>query len=283
MILEFIANLFKKMDYDREYFYGKTASVTGAASGVGLALTEELLQSGAAKVVMADISQDRLNEHEKRLKERYGDRVKGIFCDITVEENVQNMINQSAHFFGSRFDLLFNNAGALFTQWFDEASNADWKAAFDLNFYGALYGTRAVLPIMKKQGGGQIINVISGTAFMPMPQWSAYAATKAALNALSVAIRAEYWDDNIKISSATPGTTSTAIFGEGNTPKTAQTPQQSAIRILRGVANNDRIIFGDDADVSGAAYSYRSSRQKIYDKYLLRVARERRKGNSTAI
>ena len=46
------------------------------------------------------------------------------------------------------------NAGALFTRWFDEASNADWKAAFDLNFYAALYGTRAVLPIMKKLGGG---------------------------------------------------------------------------------------------------------------------------------
>jgi NAD(P)-dependent dehydrogenase (short-subunit alcohol dehydrogenase family) len=173
---------------------------------------------------------------------------------------------------------LFNNAGALFARWFDDASNADWKTAFDLNFYGALYGMRAVLPIMKKQGGGQIINVISGTAFMPMAQWSAYATTKAALNALTIALRTEYWDDNIKISSATPGTTATNIFGDSR-PGSAQTPQQSAQRILKGVVNNDRIIFGDDPDVRGARNCFAYYAQRGKDAYLLNVARERRKGN----
>ncbi|NLV57920.1 MAG: SDR family NAD(P)-dependent oxidoreductase [Clostridiales bacterium] len=68
------------MEYDREYFRGKTATVTGAASGIGLALAEELLESNAVKVVMADINRGSLSEHEKRLKAQYGDRVKGIVC-----------------------------------------------------------------------------------------------------------------------------------------------------------------------------------------------------------
>jgi NAD(P)-dependent dehydrogenase (short-subunit alcohol dehydrogenase family) len=276
-------NLLKKKDYNRKYFNGKTAVVTGAASGIGLALAEELLQSDAARVVMADINQDRLREQEKRLKEQYGNRVKGILCDVRSEESVQSLIAQSADFFAGTFDLLFNNAGAVFFEWFDETNNEAWKAAFDLNFYSALYGVRAVLPIMKKQGGGQIINIISGTAFMPMACWSRYCSTKAALNALTMVLRAEYWDDNIKISSATPGTTATAIWDGHETPKTAQTPQQSAIRILQGTVNNDRVIFGDDADAGGAANSYRSSRQQGNDQYLLRIARERRKGNDTAI
>ena len=264
------------MDYDREYFRGKTAVVTGAASGVGLALVEELLQSNAAKAVIADINQENLKKHEARLMEQYGDKVKGILCNVTIEEDVQKLIAESADFFGGRFDLLINNAGAGLSGGFSEMTNADWKTAFDLNFFSALYGIRAVLPIMVKQGGGQIVNVISGIAFVPMPHQTRYAATKAALNALSLSLRTEYWDDNIKISSATPGTTATAIWGGGPVPGFAQTPQQSASRILNGVVNNDRVIFGDDTD---AKLGHNPFGDKL-DQLLLTASRERRKGNT---
>jgi len=270
------------MDFNRDYFNGKTAAVTGAASGIGLALVEELLQCGAAKVVMADINPDNLKKHEARLKEQYGDKIKGILCNVMVEDDVRKFIAESADFFGGfgdRFDLLFNNAGAGFLGSFSDMTNEDWKTAFDLNFYGALYGMRAVLPIMVKQGGGQIINVISGIAFTPMAYQSRYAATKAALNALSLALRAEYWDDNVKISSATPGTTATAIWGSLEVPKIAQASQQSASRILDGVVNNDRVILGDDGDVEGATNCFNPLVKKQIDEYLLNVARERRKGN----
>ena len=67
------------------------------------------------------------------------------------------MIAEAVAFFGDRFNLLFNNAGAGFPGIFGEHTIADWKIAFDLNFYSALYGMRAVLPLMVKQGGEQIL------------------------------------------------------------------------------------------------------------------------------
>jgi len=266
------------MEYDREYFRGKNAVVTGAASGIGLALAEELLESNAAKVVMADINREHLAQQEERLKARHGDRVKGILCDVTGQENVRNLIAASAEFFNGRFDLLINNAGGGFGGYFSDQTDADWKAAFDLNFFSALYGMRAVLPIMLQQGGGQIINVISGVALWPMPYQSRYSATKAALNGLTLALRYEYWDDNIKISSATPGTTATAIFGDMKPPENAQTPRQSASRVLHGVVDNDRVIFGDDPDLKGAKDCFDPMGQRDKDQYFLNVARQRRQG-----
>jgi len=266
------------MEYDKSYFCKKTAVVTGAASGIGLALVEELLQSNASKVVMADINLKQLNEHEKRLQGIYGNKVKGIWCDVTLEENIQHLITESARYFNGTFDLLFNNAGAAFMGAFMEQSNDDWKLAFDLNFFSALYGMRAVLPIMLQQGNGQIVNIISGIAIIPMAYQTRYAATKAALNGLSLALRAEHWDNNIKISSATPGTTATAIFGDMKAPDSAQSPQQSASRILNGVANNVRIIYGDDGDVSCGIHSFHPEAQQAYDEYLIGVTRKRKEG-----
>ena len=267
------------MEYNREYFKGKTAVVTGAASGIGLALIEELLESGALKVVMADINAENLNNHEKRLQEQYSGKVKGILCNVTNEENVKELIALSAEFFGGKLDLLFNNAGAGFTAWFADTTNEHWKAAFDLNFYSALYGMRAALPLMVKQGSGQIVNTISGIAFVPLSAQTLYSATKTALLGLTISLRTEYWDDNIKISVATPGTTATGIWGGGPIPDTAQSPHQSASRILNGVVNNDRIILGDDADAEVFEKCCNPSCQKEMDDMLLRIARERRKGN----
>jgi len=279
---------------DKAYYAGKTAIVTGAASGIGLALIEELLDCGAEKVVLADFNADNLKKHTERLSGRYPGRVKGVLCNVMVEREVADMIAAAADFFGGRVDLLVNNAGAglsgCFTQpsnlpagvegnpMFRVQSNEDWEKAFALNFYGALYGCRAVIPIMQKQGGGQVVNVISGIAFSPMAYQSMYSATKAALNGLTLSLRTEYWDDNIKFSSATPGTTATAIWGDLEVPKTAQTPQQSALRILAGACRNKRVIFGDDSDADGSRTCFHVDCEEFVDEYLIDVARSRRSG-----
>ena len=110
------------MKEDKKYFEGKTAIVTGAASGIGLALIEELLAYGAKKVVIADFNKENLETHTSRLSSQYPGKVKGILCNVTCEDEVKAMIAGAVEFFGGRLDLLINNAGAGFAGFFTAPS-----------------------------------------------------------------------------------------------------------------------------------------------------------------
>lgn len=263
-----------------DYYRDKVAVVTGGASGIGLALAEAMLSYGARRVVLADVNEANLEREAGRLNAPYPGKVLGVRCDVTREEDVAGMIRQAAGFGDGRVDLLFNNAGAGLAGDFDRQSNEDWEKAFALNFYGALYGIRAVLPIMRAQGGGHIVDVISGIAFYPMAFQTRYAATKAALNGLTLALRYELWDEGIRVTSATPGTTATAIWegGAAGAPPGAQTPEQSARTILAGVAENRRLVLGDEGDMNGARTCFAPEAAEGADEYLLDVARRRRQG-----
>jgi NAD(P)-dependent dehydrogenase (short-subunit alcohol dehydrogenase family) len=267
------------MSATSEYYQDKVAVVTGAASGVGLALAETMLSYGAKKVVLADLNDENLKRETARLETAYPGQTLGLHCDVTDEGEVQAMIGKAAEF-GGRIDILFNNAGAGFGGNFDKLTNRHWEKAFALNFYGALYGIRAVLPIMRQQGGGQIVDVISGIAFAPMAQMTQYSATKAALNALTLALRYELWDENIRVSSATPGVTATGIWKASGVPQPprAQSSEQSANTILAGVAKNERLVLGDQDDIFGAKVCFSPEAAASVDDYLLKVARKRRKG-----
>jgi NAD(P)-dependent dehydrogenase (short-subunit alcohol dehydrogenase family) len=223
------------MDASGEYYRDKVAVVTGGASGIGLALAETMLSYGAKNVVLADFNDENLKRETARLNTAYAGKALGLHCNVTKEDDVQGMIRQAADF-GGRIDILFNNAGAGFGGFFDKQTNEDWEKAFALNFYGALYGIRAVLPIMRRQGSGHIVNIISGIAFSPMAQQTMYAATKAALNGLTLALRYELWDENIRVTSATPGTTVTGIWkaGVAEPPPGAQSPSSPRGPSLRG-------------------------------------------------
>jgi NAD(P)-dependent dehydrogenase (short-subunit alcohol dehydrogenase family) len=265
------------MDNASEYYQGKVAVVTGGASGIGLALAETLLSDGAKKAVLADFHDENLQRESARLSSLYADRVLGIHCNVTKEEEVRRMIEKAAEF-GGRIDILFNNAGAGLGGAFDQQTNEDWEKAFALNFYGALYGIRAVLPIMRKQGSGHIVNTISGIALAPMAYQTMYSASKAALNGLTLALRYELWDENIRVTSATPGTVATAIWQGREAPPGTQSPEQSAHAILAGVAKNERLVLGDQQDVKGAKHCFDPEAAALMDEYLLNVARKRRAG-----
>jgi NAD(P)-dependent dehydrogenase (short-subunit alcohol dehydrogenase family) len=268
------------MSETSEYYLDKVAVVTGGASGIGLALAETMLAYGAQRVVLGDFNDANLARETARLNMAHPGQVLGIRGDVTQEEDVKQMIQQAADFGGGRLDLLFNNAGAGFAGDFDQQTNEHWERAFALNFYGALYGIRAALPIMRAQGSGHIVDIISGIAVAPMAYQSMYSATKAALNGLTLALRYELWDENIRVTSATPGTTATAIWKAGNVeaPPGAQSAEQSARRILQGVAQNERLVLGDDVDREGAKNCFNPEAAKVMDDYLLNVARKRRSG-----
>jgi NAD(P)-dependent dehydrogenase (short-subunit alcohol dehydrogenase family) len=132
-----------------EYYQDKVAVITGGASGVGLALAETLLTYGAKRIVLGDVSDENIMRETARLDAIFPNQVLGLHCDVTEEAHVGQMIRQAAEFGDGRVDFLFNNAGAGFAGVFDQQSDSDWNQAFALNFFGALYGIRAVLPIMR--------------------------------------------------------------------------------------------------------------------------------------
>ena len=266
------------MSETEAYYRDKVAVVTGAASGIGLALAETMLSYGAKRVILVDINEANLTRETGRLNAVYSGEALGIRCDVTREEDVKLMIQQAAEFGAGHIDIFFNNAGSGFYGPFDEQTNGDWEKAFALNFYSAVYCIRAALPVMRGQGNGHIVNIISGIALFPMPLQTLYSATKAALNGLTLALRYEYWDENIRVTSATPGTTATAIWGDKGAPPGSQSSEQSARTVLTGVAKNERLVLGDETDTKGARICFNPDSAETIDDHLLNVARKRRRG-----
>jgi len=268
----------------RSYFEDKVAVVTGGASGIGLALGEELLALGARSVVLADRNEEKLQGECARLDAAFPGKVRGLRVDVTDRESVSCLVREAAAFGAGRIDLLFNNAGLGLSKAFDDTTDEDWKFAFDVNFFGALHGIRAVLPVMRAQGGGHIANTASGIVFSPMPYQSMYSATKAALLGLTSSLRSELWDEGIRLSTVIPGTVATPIWDKaGGAPKSAITPQASAQGILKGMAANERIILLTEDDKQGARVGFLPEYGEGVDAYFLEVARKRRSGDMTAI
>lgn len=266
----------------KEYYANKVAVVTGGASGIGLALVEMLLSLDAKAVVMVDINQDKLKQETKRLESLWPEKILGLKVDVTKEQEIVEMIHRAAEFGYGRIDFLFNNAGHGAAKSFDETTEADWKFAFDINFYGALHGIRAVLPIMRAQGGGHIANTASGIGFVHLPYQSMYSASKAALIAMTGSLRYELWDENIRFSAVIPGTVVTPIWA-GTAPDYAITPEESAQGILEGVAANKKVIFVTDKDLDGARTSVNPDLAQYVDEFMINVARKRKNGPIGAI
>lgn len=261
------------------YFENKVAVITGGASGIGLALGEELLMLGAKAVVLADLNEEKLQTECARLNSVYSGKVLGVPTDVTQQERVSLLMQKASEFGAGRIDFLFNNAGLGLMKAFDDTKEEDWKFAFEVNFFSALYGIRAVLPIMRAQGGGHIANTASGIVFSPMPYQSLYSTTKAALMALTSSLRSELWDENIRFSTIIPGTVATPIWDKaGGAPASAITPQESAQGILKGIMANERIIILTEDDKNGAKYNFLPEYGEQVDEYFAHVARQRKAG-----
>ncbi|HWQ09924.1 MAG TPA: SDR family oxidoreductase [Holophaga sp.] len=266
----------------KAFYGGRTAIVTGGASGIGLALAEQLLELGAT-VVIADINEVKLEAEAARLAQRHLGRIFGKRTDIGKVDEVEALVAFGVEK-GGRLDFMFNNAGLGLAKPIDSITPDDWQFAFNVNFYGALHGTLAARRVMRAQGGGgHIANTASGIAFLPMPLQAMYSATKAALHAMTLSLRAECWDEDIFLHSVIPGTVATPIWGDQPAPEGALTPECSARTILEKVKENQRIVFVDPRDMEGAKVSNHPDRQAAMDAYCNRIAAARKAGNVAAL
>lgn len=192
------------MDLER-----RIAVITGAASGIGKEIAIDLAKHGCIDVLV-DIKEEKLAEVLAEVQ-RYAPASTAEVCDVSNNAQVRQMIKTIHERHGS-IDILVNNAGMMIVKFFDELYEDEFNRQMDVNFHGAVSLTRAVIPVMLKQGKGVIINVASVGGKLVVPGTSAYAASKAALYAFSESLYYELKDRGIHVGVVLPGGTRTGIF-----------------------------------------------------------------------
>lgn len=185
---------------------GKVAFVTGAGSGIGLGITRAFVAAGI-RVVLADLRQDRLSQALAAFQASgHGDSVHGVQVDVSDLAAMEAAAMNALHRFG-RIHILVNNAGIGIEGPLSEATAADWGIGMGVNFGGVVNGLQAFLPLLRSHGeSSHIVNTASLAAFVAMPPHLAiYAASKAAVVALSEALRVELAPLGIGVSALCPG------------------------------------------------------------------------------
>jgi len=263
-------------------FKGRCCVVTGAASGIGLALSEALLQSGA-NVFLADMSEKNLAAAAEKFSS-CGARVRTTVVDVSKEDQVRGLIETAAVKHG-KLDYVFNNAGVGWGGEFVETPTDAWRRVIDIDLWSAIYGTLYAAQIMRRQGGGHIVNTASITGIVPFVYESLYSAAKHAVVGLSLTSRYELADSGVRVTVVCPGGVATPIFhmSEAEALKEVTgsiTAADAAERILNGVARNDALIVFPD-NVAAMWRSYWKS-PEAWESGLLAWARGRKASGGLA-
>ena len=231
----------------------KVVIITGASSGIGLA-SAKLLSKNGAKVVLAARSREKLETLSKEIQDSFV-----VVADMTKEEDIKDLIQKTKEHFG-RIDILINNAGQGYDASLENIDTKTFMDVFKLDLLGPVIAMREAIPLMRKQGGGMIINISSGTALMAIPNMSAYSSLKRAIVGFSLTGREELKEDNIKVSVVYPYITLTDF--EKNTIR-EESPEQEwdnddpdfqppdsaeyiAEKILEAIETEEAEIFAHD-------------------------------------
>ncbi len=181
---------------------GKVAAVTGATEGIGRASARQFAREGA-KVAICSRRADKVQETAQEL-EKLGAEALGVSADIGTSDGVEQFIGAVIKRFG-RIDILVNNAGTSMSNPFEKVTDATWQEDFDLKLYGAIRGARLVIPQMKKQGGGRIINITTVGGKQPGANSVPTTVTRAAGLALTKALSKELAPHNILVNTVCIG------------------------------------------------------------------------------
>jgi NAD(P)-dependent dehydrogenase (short-subunit alcohol dehydrogenase family) len=228
---------------------GKVVILTGASSGMGKATAKILAAEGASVVVTAR----RVDKIQQTVDEINADGGKAIAVpsDVSVEADWGKVVNAALEKYG-RIDVLVNNAGSggdgYTSHIGDGFSRESWDNVININLFGTVYGVRAVLPELKKNGGGSIINIDSISAISAMGGPSAYTASKGAVLSLTRGLARAIAPDNIRANCILPGiinTEMTAFINDEDSPayKSIVPHWKEKIKLPR---------FGTGEDIGGA-------------------------------
>jgi len=189
----------------------KVAVITGGTKGIGFAIAEILVKSGA-KVFVCGRSKKDLRFALEDLS-AYG-QAAGEICDVRSEEQVRIMLEECERVYGG-LDILINNAGmGIFGKTVEELSGEQFRQTLETNLFGVFYACHFALPMMKKRGGGYVINISSLAGQNAHPRMAAYNASKFGLNGFTESLMQEVRQDNIKVSYICPGSVNTSFGGD---------------------------------------------------------------------
>ncbi|TVZ52387.1 SDR family oxidoreductase [Dokdonia sp. Hel_I_53] len=187
----------------------KTIIITGASSGIGEATAHKLADNGANVVLMAR-STDKLKELKSAI-ENNGGKALVASGDVTKKSDFDNAVKEAVSEFG-KVDGLINNAGLMPLSFIEKLKTDEWEQMVDVNIKGVLNGVAAVLPELKKNKGGHIINISSMAAHRYFPGGAVYCATKSAVKMFSEGLRQELAPEyGINVTSIEPGAVETSL------------------------------------------------------------------------
>lgn len=181
---------------------GEVAVITGASSGIGAAIARAFAAEGA-RLVLASRSEEKLAEVARTLGTTGGPALV-VPTEVGKPEQVKRLVERTLAEFG-RIDIFVNNAGIGMYTPFERVIWEHFRELWEVNFFGAAYAMREVVPIMRRQGRGTIVNISSVAGRIPLPYLSSYCSTKFALNALSDGLRNELVRDGIRVLVVCPG------------------------------------------------------------------------------
>lgn len=188
---------------------GKVIVITGASSGIGESAARHLANEGAT-VVLGARRDDRIQALANEINENGGKALAQV-TDVTKQDEVKALVDNAVKTFG-RVDVIVNNAGVMPLSPLEQLKVDEWDQMIDVNIKGVLYGIAAVLPYMKEQMSGHIINVSSVAGHKIWPNSAVYGATKVAVRALSEGLRQEVKPYNIRTTIISPGSVATELL-----------------------------------------------------------------------
>lgn len=185
-------------------FENKVALITGASQGIGYEAAK-IFAEGGADVVIVDINEAQLQEAKTSIQET-GSRVLALNCDVSDEKRVYEVVEEANKCFG-KIDILVNNAGIFRVDRgpFAESKKEFWQKKIDINIYGTLYFTRAIINQMIERQWGRIINIASVAGTYGIANMADYSLTKGAILAFSKALAREVASENVLINTVSPG------------------------------------------------------------------------------
>jgi 3-dehydrosphinganine reductase len=205
----------------RDYFNRKHVVVTGGSSGIGLAFAQRVAEAGAAVTLVAR-RKTLLEEAKRAIEARSpGATVRLVELDIANEDAVGTAMDKLVK--ERSVDMLVNNAGVVMPGRFLELPSQEFRQMMDINFFGTVYMSKALLPAFASHRSGHVLNVSSLAGVMGIYGYTAYAASKFALVGFSQALRAEMWPHGVKVSICLPPDTDTPQLAQENQFKPAET------------------------------------------------------------